>query len=152
MEISDYLSLLNSLRESSLGIWANFLTVSLAVIAFVGSVKSIDIKGATLICILFLVFSFTNHTGLKKNFELREKVKSTIEAQLVAKEESSEKYSNFINEHKVNKELINQYVSSKEWNEDKLLFHWFISGLVPSLILLYYGASIWLTRRSKATA
>lgn len=145
MEISDYLNLLNSLRESSLGIWANFLTVSLAVIAFVGSVKTLDIRGITLICTLFLVFSYTNHRGLEKNFELRAKVKSTIES----KELYSDKTSEFKVEYSANKELIGKYVSSKDWTDEKLEFHWFISGLVPSLMFLYYGAGIWLKRRSE---
>ncbi|ARD43529.1 hypothetical protein [Colwellia sp. PAMC 21821] len=152
MEISDYLTLLNSLRDSGLGIWANFLTVSLAIVAFVGSVKSLDIRGIVLLSVLFAVFSYTNYTGLKKNFELRQEVVATINKIKQSDFQSESSWKEFKSDRRSNSALISKYSSEKKWSEEKLIFHNFVSALVPLLIFSYYVLGIWLTRRSNGTA
>ena len=148
MEILDYIKLLGELRESSLGIWRNYLTAALAIVAFVGSVKTLKFNGAILLCVLFLAFSFSNQFGLKKNYELRMEIEKSIIVQANNSNIKTGSNDKFKRDYENNKTIIQKYSITDDRRNKNILYHHAVSFLVPFLIVVYYKFGNRLTNSS----
>ena len=148
MEILDYINLLGVLRESSLGIWRNYLTAALAIVAFVGSVRTLEFNGAVLLCALFLAFSFSNQLGLKKNYELRMEIEKSIIVQANISNLKAGSNDIFKRDYENNKMIIQKYSITVARRDRSILYHHAVSFLVPFLIVIYYKLGNRLTSGS----
>lgn len=79
MEFSSYVTLLSSLATEAFTIWGLLATVSIGLIAFVGSLKQITIPFGLTISFVFLLFAASNFLALEKNFTSRQIVAATAE-------------------------------------------------------------------------
>lgn len=75
----DLIELLVSQRESTLNLWKNLLTVSLAIIAFYGAMKSrVENYINWILLSLFCLFAASNFRALWKSFTIREDIGSLL--------------------------------------------------------------------------
>jgi hypothetical protein len=144
MGFEQYLNLLNSLQGSALNIWGFLLTVSLGIIAFLGSTKSINIPLAFVLCALFLGFSQSNYTALKRNFDQRIAIVTTVHE--IAKNDS--KFNKILVK---NARIIDKFEVKKVQKEISLIFQVFVSFLVASIMLSWPIYLARLTRKSTRT-
>ena len=77
MEFSHYVTLLSSLATQAFTTWGLLATVSVGVIAFIGSVKKITIPFGLAISLVFAIFAVSNLLALEKNFTSRQVVANT---------------------------------------------------------------------------
>ena len=88
MNPADYISLLDSSRESALNIWGFMLTVSLGIIAYLASLKEIKKLQSILLIVLFSFFCISNHIALKHNLQTREKLIAAYKSEISYKTDS----------------------------------------------------------------
>jgi hypothetical protein len=75
MDVAQTIEQLIAQRESILDIWKNLLTVSLAIIAYFGVVRSDVSRNTVYILIsLFTLFTASNLRAIVKNFSIREEL------------------------------------------------------------------------------
>lgn len=74
MDFNHYVDLLSSLSSEAFTIWGLLATVSLGVIAFIGSLKHLTIPFGLAICFIFAFFATSNYFALEKNFTSRQVV------------------------------------------------------------------------------
>jgi len=144
MSIEQYLNLLISLSSSALNIWGFLLTVSLGIVAFLGSVNTVRLPLAFVLCLLFIGFSYSNHYALKRNIEQREAIISVIEKQEYPDSEFKEAVA-------LNQPIIDTFKVNSDRKKAALILQITASTLVALLIVGWPILQIGLTRRSSGT-
>lgn len=142
MSLDHYINLLISLSSTSLNIWGFLLTVSLGIIAFLGSVQSFRLPFAVILCALFVGFAASNYLALENNFKQREEVINAIE-HISDKNSRGEAFSQAKLD---NQGIINSFQVSETVKKRSLRFQLAVSLLVSVLILVY---PVYLTRKQK---
>jgi len=114
MHLSDYISLLVSLKSTSLTIWGFLLTVSLGIVAFVGSAQKVKMKTYMFLSLLFICFAASNRFALERNFTAREEIRDKIY--------SCEKYKKFESLSGTDKAALPKKTVCEEYEVNNLIF------------------------------
>ena len=131
MTLNEYINLLHTLSGTALTIWGFLLTVSLGIVAFLGSLKSPKIGTSIMLCLLFVGFSYSNHKALQKNFDRRIAINETI------LEISASKNNDFKKAYEENKKIIKAFNISKGRKNEALWFQAIMAFLVTAFIVAW---------------
>lgn len=142
MEIAQYIDLLKDLSDTAFTLWGFLLTVSLGIVAFLGSVNRLRMIVSVLLCVTFIGFAFSNYRALERNFEQRLAVIKVINEAKTTDVDLNEQYS-------VNKPIIDSFqINQKRLTENGLNFQVLVSAIVSLLILIWPITQLGLTKRS----
>ena len=78
MDLFEYINLLIQLKAELQTIWGFLLTVSLGIVAFIGSAQSVKVGTYLVLGLIFIGFAGSNFRALEKNFDTREQVKILV--------------------------------------------------------------------------
>lgn len=124
MDFSHYIDLLSSLSSEAFTLWSLLATVSLGVIAFIGSLKRLTIPYGLAICLVFSFFAVSNYFALQKNFTSRQVV-------------SDAAHENFEEDFASNEALVRRLdlTYEKDVKRDNLALHAALDVIVVLIVL-----------------
>ena len=130
MELSEYINLLNTLDESALNIWGFLLTISIGIVAFLGTVKSIRMPVAIVLFTLFIGFATSNHRALKRNFDQRTVIQTSMKVHAKASTAFGKNYDQ-------NRALVVAFSVTPKRVCTSMVFQLIVSFLVSMLIIFW---------------